>query len=129
MTDPIDTAALEAAIVRAVTPALQALEQRLGARIDAAEARLTGVSLASQQLLRAVEEHVATLADRLAGLQTTTASAVAQLTHLHVELAEIKGRLGRLSTEITRSRTIETDRYAALVARVEALESALNPPR
>ena len=132
MTEPkveLTTAALNALVEGAATLAAEAVEQRLVARLDTLEQRLTGVSLGSQQLLRGIEEHVATLADRLAGLQTTTASAVAQLTHLHVELAEIKGRLGRLSPEITRSRTLETDRYTALAARVEALESALNPPR
>jgi hypothetical protein len=142
MSDPIDTTLIEAAVVSALTPALTTLahavnaaEQRLaaridalGTRVDAAEARMSGVMLGAQQLFRELSERMARLEARVESLTTAVGGVAGKLIAVELDLAEIKGRLDRLSGEVTRGFTGDADRYAALVKRVETLEALLLQP-
>ncbi len=115
--------------MRAITPALQQLEQRLGARLDAAETRVSAVFTGTQQVLREISERVARVENRVEALTSSVGVLAARFVSVEVDLAEIKGRLGRMSTDLTRGATLDADRYAALLKRVEALEASLNPER
>ncbi len=115
--------------MRAITPALQQLEQRLGDRMTGIEARLTGVMLGAQQLFRELSERMARLEARVESLTSAVGNVAGKLIAVELDLAEIKGRLDRMSQDITRGFTLDADRYAALVKRVEALEAQLLHPQ
>jgi septal ring factor EnvC (AmiA/AmiB activator) len=115
---------IEGAVARALAAALPPLEQRLVERMDRLDARMAGVMTGAQQLFAALHEQMARVEDRLAALEIVVGQTNARLTAIEVDLAEIKGRLGRMSADITRARTTEIERHAALERRVEALEAA-----
>lgn len=116
---------IEGAIARAIAAALPPFEQRIGARIDAVEQRMTGVMTGAQQMFRELGERMARLETRIDALTTVVGQQSARLVAVEVTLADIAGRVSRLSADITRGRTIDADRLGALEARLGALEARL----
>lgn len=115
-----------------IVAAMQSLQTDVGT-IASNQGKMLDGLLALQTTQRTLVEQLNSLGERIGSGETRTEALTASFGQLSariavslgVDLGEIKGRLGRLSQDIIQARTGETDRYALLERRVEAIEARL----
>jgi hypothetical protein len=101
-------ASLEAATARALAPYIEAVAKGF----EAMSARFTSI-----------EERLGIVEDRMGAVLQLGGQLGSRLLSIELELAEIKLRIGRLSSDLITGRTQDATRYADIERRLAALES------